>query len=86
MQRARNVIRWIFLVVALAYAAWCAPVLFHNFREWRASIPGDPLAATFWRSAFYAGITDIVIVLAIGIVTWLALKSRRRSGAPSARV
>lgn len=86
MRSLRNIIRWIFLVVALAYAAWWAPVLFHNFREWRASVPGDPLAAAFWRSAFYAAMTNIVIVLAVGIVTWLALKSRRRSGAPPARV
>ncbi|MGA9884145.1 MAG: hypothetical protein WBQ34_10540 [Candidatus Acidiferrales bacterium] len=86
MQRLRTIVRWIFPALALVYLAWCAPVLFHNFREWRAAMPGDPAAAEFWRSAFYAGMTDVIVVLVIGIVTWLALKPRKRAAAPSAQI
>jgi hypothetical protein len=86
MQRARHVIRWIFLVLALVYVAWCAPVLIDNFRRWRAALPGDPIAAQFWRDAFKAGATDVVLVLVIGFATWFGLKPRKRIGAPSARM
>ncbi|MGH9717487.1 MAG: hypothetical protein ACRD4R_12285 [Candidatus Acidiferrales bacterium] len=86
MQRARNVIRWVFPALALVYLAWCAPVLIHDFREWRAALPGDPVAAAFWRSAFKAGATDVVLVLVIGIVTWLGLKPRKRAAAPGAQL
>ncbi|MGH9688121.1 MAG: hypothetical protein ACRD5K_13635 [Candidatus Acidiferrales bacterium] len=86
MQRARNIIRWAFPALALLYVAWCAPQLFHNFSEWRGALPGNPVAAQFWRSAFYAGAADVVIVLAVGIGTWLGLKPRKRIGAPPAQV
>ena len=86
MQQARNILRWVFLVLALAYIAWTAPVLIHDFRAWRAAIPDDPVAAAFWRSAFEAGGTDIAIVLAMGILIWFALKPRKkRAAAPSAQ-
>jgi hypothetical protein len=87
MKRARNMIRWIFLVLALVYVAWCAPVLVHNFREWRAALPGDPVAADFWHSALDAQLTNIIAVLVIGFATWWGLKARKRAGAraPSAQ-
>lgn len=86
MQRARNAVRWIFLVLALVYLAWCAPVLFHNFREWRGNVPANPIAAEFWREAFNAGATNVVAVLVIGIATWFGLKPRKRAAAPSAQM
>jgi hypothetical protein len=86
MQSFRNILRWIFLVLGLLYIAWSAPDIIHNFRQWRGALPGDPVAAGFWRSAFYAGATDILIVLVIGIVTWLVLKPRKRARASSALV
>ena len=85
MKRARSIIRWVFPALALVYVAWCAPVLIHNFVEWRAALPGDQVAAEFWRDAFKAGATDVVLVLVIGIVTWWGLKPRKRIGAPSAQ-
>jgi hypothetical protein len=86
MQRLRNVIRWAFLLLALAYIAWCAPQTIDNFREWRAAVPGNPVAADFWRSAFYEGVTDIIVVLVVGLATWLGLKPRKRTVAPSAQI
>jgi hypothetical protein len=85
MQRLRHIVRWIFLALALAYLAWTAPEMIHNLREWRAAVPGDPVAAEFWRSAFYMDVVDAAIVLAVGIGVWMALKSGKRIGAPSAR-
>jgi hypothetical protein len=84
MQRARNIIRWIFLALALVYLAWCAPELIGNFRHWRAAVPGDPMAAEFWRTAFRLGATNVVAVLVIGVVTWWGLRPRKRAATPSA--
>lgn len=86
MQRARNIIRWIFLALALVYLAWVAPELVGNFRHWRAAIPGDPLAAAFWRSAFRLDATNVVAVLGIGIVTWWGLRPRKRAAAPGTQL
>jgi hypothetical protein len=85
MQRARNITRWIFLVLALVYLAWCAPVLTRNFREWRGALPGNPVAAAFWRAALDAQLTNVIAVLVIGIATWVGLKPRKRAAAPSAQ-
>jgi hypothetical protein len=85
MQRARNIIRWVFLLLALAYVAWVAPELIGNFRHWRAAIPGDPLAAAFWRSAFRLDATNVLAVLVIGIVTWWGLRPRKSVAASDAQ-
>ncbi len=86
MQRLRNIVRWIFLALALVYVAWVAPELIHNFREWRGALPGDPVAAEFWRTAFRMDVTDIIVVLVVGIATWLGLRPRKRTAAPSAQL
>lgn len=85
MHSARSVLRWVFIVLALAYLAWTAPELIHNFREWRGALPGDPVAAGFWRSAFYLDVADIAVVLAVGIIVWFVLRPRKGAGAPSAQ-
>jgi hypothetical protein len=85
MQRARNIIRWVFLALALVYLAWVAPELVGNYRHWRAAIPDDPLAAAFWRSAFRLDATDVAAVLVIGFATWWGLRPRKQATAPSAQ-
>jgi len=85
MQRLRNIARWIFLALALVYVAWVAPELIGNFRHWRSAPPGDPVAAEFWRSAFRMDATDVIVVLAVGIATWLGLRPRKRAAVPSAQ-
>ncbi len=82
MPRLRNAIRRTVLLLAMVFAVWDAPELFHNFREWRAAAPSDPAAAQFWRSAFYMDVLEIGIVLGMGIVLWFLLKPRKRNGAP----
>ncbi len=85
MPRIRNIVRWIFLALALVYLAWCAPELIGNYRHWRAAIPGDPMAAEFWRSAFRLDATNVLAVLVIGFATWWGLRPRKRSVAPGAQ-
>ncbi len=85
MPNLRNIVRWIFLALALLYFAWTAPEMIHNLREWRAAVPGDPVAAEFWRSVFYMDLEQTAIVLGIGIVIWLALRPRKRAVAPDAQ-
>lgn len=86
MPSFRNIIRWIFLALALAFIAWTAPDVFHDLRGWRAAVPGDPVAAAFWRSAFYAEAGNVTVVLATAVLIWLALKPRKRAAAPSAQL
>jgi hypothetical protein len=86
MQSFRNILRWIFLALAVAFIAWTAPEMIRNFREWRAAAPGDPVAAPFWRSAFYLDVTDCIVVLVVGIAVWFVLKPRRRAAPPSAQL
>jgi len=87
MQRLRNIVRWIFLALALLYVAWGAPELIHNFSEWRGAVPGDPVAAAFWRSAFYSDATSTLIVLAVALLIWRGLRPRKRIGSePSPQI
>jgi heme/copper-type cytochrome/quinol oxidase subunit 2 len=79
MQSFRNILRWVFLLLALLFIAWTAPELAHNFREWRAAIHGDPVAARFWRSAFYLDLTDIIVALVVGLAFWFVWKPRKRA-------
>lgn len=86
MQSFRNILRWIFVALALAFTVWTAPEMIHDFHEWRGAIPGNPVAASFWRAAFYADATDVIVVLAVGLFVWLTLRPRRRAAAPSTLV
>lgn len=79
MPSFRNILRWIFLALAVAFIAWTAPEMIHNFREWRATAAGDPVAAQFWRAVFYMDLKESAIAAGVGIVMWIVLKPRKRA-------
>lgn len=81
MQRLRPIVRSVFPALALLYVAWIAPELIGDFRHWRAALPSDPVAAQFWRSAFYSEATSTLIVLAVALLIWLGLRPRKRAAA-----
>lgn len=86
MQSFRNILRWIFLLLALVFVVWTAPQMIHNLREWRAAEPGDPVAAEFWRSVFYMDLEQTAIVLGMGLLIWFGLRRRKRAAAPEAQM
>jgi hypothetical protein len=82
----RNIIRWVFLLLALAFAGYDLPQTWHNYSKWRLALPSDPVAAEFWRTAFYMDGREMAIVLGAGILFWILLRPRttRRQGTASA--
>jgi hypothetical protein len=70
----RNVIRWAFLLLAIADIAASAPTALQNWRGWRYA--PDPVAAQFWRSAFFLNLTELGIVIGVAVFVWFALKLR----------
>jgi len=74
--RIRSIIRWILLLLALAFVGYDLPQTWHNHSKWRLALPSDSVAAGFWRTAFYSDVTEMAIVLGAGIVLWVALRPR----------
>jgi hypothetical protein len=82
----RSIARWVLLFFALAFAAYDVPQTWHNYSKWRLALPSDSVAAGFWRTAFYSDVREIVVILAIAIAAWFALKPRtKRQGGYVAR-
>ena len=78
--RIRGIIRWILLLLALAFVGYDLPQTWHNYSKWRLALPSDSVAAGFWRTAFYSDVREMVIVLGIGIVLWIVLRPRVKRG------
>ena len=76
----RNIARWVLSLLALAFAAYDAPQTWHNYTRWRLALLSDSVAAGFWRTAFYSDVREIVVILAIAIAVWLALRPRTKRG------
>ncbi|HEV3483407.1 MAG TPA: hypothetical protein VGR97_13895 [Candidatus Acidoferrales bacterium] len=72
----RNIVRWVLLLFALAFAAYDAPQTWHNYTRWRLALLSDSVAAGFWRTAFYSDVREMAIALGAGIVLWIALRPR----------
>jgi hypothetical protein len=72
----RNVVRWLLLLLALAFAAYDAPQTWHNYSKWRLALPSDSVAAGFWQTAFYSDVREMGIALGVGIVLWIVLRPR----------
>lgn len=82
----RNIARWVLLLLALVFVAYDAPQTWHNYSRWRLVLPSDSMAAGFWRTAFFADVREIVVILAIAIAVWFTLKPRtKREGAVGPR-
>ncbi len=76
--RIRSVIGWVLLLLALAFVGYDLPQTWHNYSKWRLALPSDSVAAGFWRTAFYSDVTEIVVILAIAIGVWFALRPRTK--------
>ncbi len=74
----RSVIRWVLLLLALAFTAYDLPQTWHNYSKWRLTLPSDSVAAEFWRTAFYSDVREIAVILAIAIAVWFALRPRTK--------
>ena len=74
--RIPSIIRWILLLLALAFVGYDLPQTWHNYGKWRLALPSDSVAAGFWRTAFYSDVTEMAIVLGTGIVQWIVLRPR----------
>lgn len=76
--RIRSIIRWILLLLALAFVGYDLPQTWHNYSKWRLALPSDSVAAGFWRDAFFSDVREIVVILAIAIAVWFALRPRKK--------
>ncbi len=81
----RSVIRWVLLLLALAFAAYDAPQTWHNYSKWRLALPSDSVAAGFWRTAFYSDLKEMAVVLGAGIVLWIVLWPRLKRDSADGR-
>ena len=73
----RNAIRWGVLLAAVGTIGFRLPRLMHEFREWRADMSsGDSSTADAWRISLLADSIGVIVVLAVGMVVFYALRSR----------
>jgi hypothetical protein len=76
----RNAIRWGLLLAAVATVGFRAPRLVSYFRYWREALRiGDSSAAEGWRTYLSVEAIGLLIVLAIGLAVFYALRPRRKS-------
>ena len=76
----RNAIRWGLLLAATATIGFRLPRLVHYFRGWREAVRiGDSSAAEGWRTYLSVDAIGLLIVLAIGLVAFYALRPRAKS-------
>jgi H+/Cl- antiporter ClcA len=76
----RNAVRWGFLLAAIGTVGFRLPRLASGFRQWRAALRfGDVSAAEGWRTALLVDCVGALVVLAIGIVVFYALRTRTKS-------
>jgi hypothetical protein len=76
----RNAIRWGLLLAATATIGFRLPRLVHYFREWRVAVRiGDTSAAEGWRTYLSVDGIGLLIVLAIGLVAFYALRPHVKS-------
>jgi hypothetical protein len=76
----RNAVRWGLLLAAIGTVGFRLPSLITDFRQWRDALQlGDASAAEGWRTQLLVGSVASVVVLAIGIAVFYAIRPRTRS-------
>lgn len=76
----RNAIRWGLLLAATATIGFRLPRLAHYFRNWREALRlGDSSGAEGWRTFLYVEAIGLLIVMAIGLAAFYALRPRGKS-------
>jgi hypothetical protein len=75
----RNAIRWGLLLAATATIGFRLPRLVHYFREWREAMRiSDTSATEGWRTYLSVDAIGLLIVLAVGLVAFYALRPRAK--------
>ena len=76
----RNGVRWSLLLAVIATIGFRLPRLAEFFRHWREALRiGDSSGAGGWRTFVSVETTGLLIVLAIGLAVFYALRSRAKS-------
>jgi hypothetical protein len=76
----RNAIRWGLLLAAIATVGFRVPRLVSYFRYWREALHiGDSSAAEGWRIYLSVEAIGLLIVLAVGLAIFYALRPRAKS-------
>jgi hypothetical protein len=76
----RGAIRWGLLLAAIATVGFRLPRLVSYFRYWREALHiGDTSAAEGWKTCLSVEGIGLLIVLAIGLAIFYALRPRAKS-------
>ena len=76
----RNAIRWGFLLAAIGTIGFRLPRLVSELQQWRGALRlGQATAAEGWRAVLLVDCVGALVVLAIGIVVFYALRTRAKA-------
>jgi hypothetical protein len=76
----RNAIRWGLLLAAVGTAGFRLPRLVNEYRGWRDALTvADPSGTEGWRTVLMVDLTAVLVVLAIGIGVFYALRPKVKS-------
>jgi hypothetical protein len=76
----RNAIRWGLLLASVGTAGFRLPRLVNEFRAWRGAAGlADPSYAQGWHRVLMVDLIGVLVVLAIGIGVFYALRPKVKS-------
>ena len=76
----RNAIRWGLLLAAIGTVGFRIPRLVNEFRQWREALRfGDRSGAEGWHTMLTVDLVGALVVLAIGIGVFWALRLRTKA-------
>ncbi|HXE34316.1 MAG TPA: hypothetical protein VN087_10420 [Verrucomicrobiae bacterium] len=76
----RNAIRWGLLLASLATAGFRLPRLVNEYRAWRDALGlGDSSASEGWHRVLTVELIGVLVVLAIGIAVFYALRPKGKA-------
>ena len=76
----RNAVRWGLLLAAIGTIGFRLPRLVSEFRQWRGAVHlADASVAEGWRTILLVDCGSALIVLAIGIAVFYAVRPRTKS-------
>jgi H+/Cl- antiporter ClcA len=76
----RNAVRWGLLLAAIGTIGFRLPRLVSEFRQWRGAVRlTDASVAQGWRTILLVDCVSALIVLAIGIAVFYAVRPRTKS-------
>jgi hypothetical protein len=75
----RNAIRWGLLLAAVGTGGFRLPRLVNECKAWRGALGlGDSSSAEGWHTVFMVDLIGVVVVLAIGISVFFALRPKAK--------